>query len=293
VTRPRDGSGKDVPALSADGVTHRYRRRRAPALDDVDLAIPQGSITALVGPNGAGKSTLMRAWLGFERPARGRLGILGHDLATQRAAAVELVGFLSQSGGIYSGLDADAHFRLATSLHDGFDGTLARTVLEELGTPRGQRAGSLSGGQQKHVELAIALGTHAPVLLLDEPMASLDAFARNEFLRVLAREIRSSGRTAVLSSHIVRDIEMVCDRLVILCAGRVRLHETIAEALAMHRILDGASPPVPEGSDLVGRFRQLDGELRTVVRSTATGLPSPTLEELVMAHLAQTAGNQA
>jgi ABC-2 type transport system ATP-binding protein len=277
------GPAVETPALEASGVSHRYGRRGAWALDAVDLEVPQGSIVALVGPNGAGKSTLMRAWLGFERPRRGSLRVLGSDLSHQRREAVSQVGYLAQSDSLHPGLSADDHIDLARTLHRGFDTEIARATLAELGTPVGRGVGKLSGGQRKHVELAIALGTRAPVLILDEPLVSLDAVARNEFLRVLSREIRVSGRTALLSSHIVRDIEQVCDRLIVLSAGRVRLTGTVADALASHRIATGTVPGA------VGTIRRLDDRTESLVRCDDPALPSPDLEDLVLGYLVEDA----
>ncbi len=268
-----------APALAAHGVWHRYGFRRGPwALADVDLTVPQGSIVALVGPNGAGKSTLMRAWLGFERPTRGSVAVLGTDLAADRSAAIAQVGYLAQSGGLYPNLDAERHLQLAESLHPGFDVEGARAIIEELGAPLRRAAGSLSGGQRKHLELALALGTHAPVLILDEPLVALDVLARTEFLRVLGREMRTRGRTAILSSHIVRDIEMACDRLVVLSSGRVRLDDTLAAALEAHRL---SADPVGEP---IGRIRRLD-DTTTWLSRGATGGATPTLEDLVLGYL--------
>ena len=268
-----------APALAAEGLWHRYGFRRGPwALADVDLAVPQGSIVALVGPNGAGKSTLMRAWLGFERPTKGSVAVLGTELAADRNAAISKVGYLAQSGALYPNLDAEHHLQLAESLHPGFDVAGARAIVEELGAPLHRPAGSLSGGQRKHLELALALGTHAPVLILDEPLVALDVLARTEFLRVLGREMRTQGRTAILSSHIVRDIEMACDRIIVLSSGRVRLDDTLAATLDAHRLT-----PEPVG-DPVSRIRRPDGSIVYLGRGTTAGTV-PTLEDLVIGYL--------
>ncbi len=232
-------------ALAARAVAKRYRGG-VRALDGVDLDIPVGSITALVGPNGAGKSTLMKAWIGFERPSAGSVAVLGVDPFRDRAAALDRLGYVSQRPALYRGLTVEDHVQLAGVLRRGFDRALAERRLDELDIPLDQDTRTLSGGQQAQVMLALALGTHAPVLVLDEPLASLDPLARREFLHVLVDEVRAEGATAVLSSHVITDVEQACDRIVVLGGGRKILDESIAAALAAHRVAEG-DPPAPAG----------------------------------------------
>ena len=201
--------------FEAHGLGKRYRRRQW-ALRDVDVSVPAGSITALVGPNGAGKSTLIKAGIGFERPTAGRVFVDGVDPWKERGRAIRRVGYVPQSPSLYRELTVDDHVRLAATLRRGFDVDLARRRLDQLAIPLTSRADELSGGQQAQVGLALALGTRAPVLLLDEPLASLDPLARREFLHVLVDAVRADGATALLSSHVITDIEQACDRLLVL-----------------------------------------------------------------------------
>ena len=126
--------------------------------------------------------------------------------------------------------------------------------------------------------LALALGTRAPILLLDEPLASLDPLARREFLHVVTDAVRVDGTTALLSSHIVTDVEQACHRLIVLGVGRVLLHETVAAALAAHAVA------VTERSDAVGAFAAADGSRIFLVRGD--GDRPATLEEVVLGYLA-------
>ena len=271
------------PALEAISVSKRYRRGGVWALKEVDLQIAPGTITALVGPNGAGKTTLIRSFIGFEEPTAGSVRVMGIDPTVDRKEAIRRVGYVSQSSGLYRGLSVADHLDLAGTLRSGFDRSTAAARLEEFGIPLSQRAGDLSGGQAAQVTLAIALGTHATVLLLDEPLASLDPLARHDFLSVLVNEVRERGATALLSSHIVSDVESACDSIVVLGAGRVMLHSPIQAALAEHRLVAGA--PV-EGADVVASFGRPGGGAVYLSRSTDPELPTPTLEELVMGYLA-------
>ena len=274
--------------FEAHGLGKRYRRRRW-ALRDVDLAVPRGSITALVGPNGAGKSTLIKAGVGFERPTAGRVLVDGIDPWRHRSAAIAKVGYVPQAASLYRELSVADHVALAASLRPRFDSAMAHRRLEQLAIPLDSRADELSGGQQAQVGLALALGTRAPVLLLDEPLASLDPLARREFLHVLVDAVREEGSTALLSSHVITDIEQACDRLLVLGGGRKLLDLSIADSLAAHRIVERAGPP----DDIVGTFMDTGGGSVSLVRAPlaaiARGRPA-TLEEVVLGHLA--AGRQ-
>jgi ABC-2 type transport system ATP-binding protein len=280
--------------LTAVGLSKRYRRIEA--LRDVDLGIPAGSVTALVGPNGAGKSTLIRTWIGFERPTAGRVTVLGVDPWRRRAEAIAHLGYVPQSASLYRDLTVDDHLALAVSLRRSFDRDGAAHRLDQLDIPLRARAGELSGGQQAQVGLALALGTRAPVLLLDEPLASLDPLARREFLAVLTEAVRETGATALLSSHIVTDVEQACGRLIVLGGGRVRLHDDIASARAAHRI---APPgPAPTGTLAVAVYPAEDGRPRQLLRLEPAapgggdglegghGLEDASLEEVVLGYLA-------
>ncbi|HEX5012643.1 MAG TPA: ABC transporter ATP-binding protein [Candidatus Limnocylindrales bacterium] len=271
-------------ALETVGLGKRYGLRRW-ALHDLDLAVEEGTITALVGPNGSGKSTLLKAWVGFERPTTGRLRIHGVDPVRHRGQAIRLAGFVPQQPSLYRELSVGDHLAFATAHRPGFDAALARRYLDDLSIPLDSRADQLSGGQQAQVGLALALGSRAPVLLLDEPLASLDPLARREFLGVLVTAVRESGATALLSSHVITDIEQACDHLIVLGGGRALLAVSIAEAIAGHTVVDlEPVAPRPLGSDVVGSFPGPDGERLTLVRGG--GGRAATLEEVVIGHLA-------
>jgi ABC-2 type transport system ATP-binding protein len=265
------------PVLETRGLAKRYRRG-VWALQGIDLALPAGGITALVGPNAAGKSTLIKTWVGFERPTRGSVAVMGVDPWRDRSAALAKLGYVPQSPALYDGLSVDDHLDLARQLRPSFDRDYARNRLAQLDIPADRGGRDLSGGQQAQVALALALGTRAPILLLDEPLASLDPLARREFLHVLADAVRTDGATALLSSHIVTDVEQSCDRLIVLGVGKVLLHETVAGALAGHGI--ALEPRV----DAVATFAAPDGSRISLVRGAADR--PATLDEVVLGYLA-------
>jgi len=281
--------------LEAHGFGKRYRRRTW-ALRNVDLTVPEGSITALVGPNGSGKSTLIRGWIGFERATEGRLVTGGVDPQRDRKGAVERVGYVPQSPSLYRDLTIADQIALAGTLRDGFDGSMAAGYVERLSIPLRAKAGELSGGEQAQVGLALALATRARILLLDEPLASLDPLARREFLHLMVEAVRAAGATALLSSHVITDIEQACDRLIVLGKGHTLLDLTISEALAHHRIVEAPAADAARlagPTAVIGSFPAPAGEPLSLVR-VAVLAPvgaellgrAATLEEVVIGHLA-------
>jgi ABC-2 type transport system ATP-binding protein len=285
-------------------VSKRYKKRFKPgrwALRDVDLEIPEGSVTALVGPNGAGKTTLIRICMAFERPSSGGVEVAGVDPWKRRTEALRRVGYVPQTPAVYRGLSVEDHLAMARCLHPGFDAPYARRRLEQLGIPLDQRADTLSGGQAAQLGLAIALGTRARLLLLDEPLASLDPLARREFIHVLLEAMRSDGSTALLSSHIVTDVEEACDRLVILGGGRVLLDCPLETARRGHRLTEGESKP--NAAVEVGSFAGRGGKRQTLWRLAPEGskVNAPavapdemtSLEDVVLGYLAAGRGRGA
>jgi ABC-2 type transport system ATP-binding protein len=289
-SHPEPDGPAEALALQARAVAKRYRGG-VRALDGIDLDIPVGSICALVGPNGAGKSTLMKAWVGFERPSGGSVAVLGIDPWRDKPAALDCIGYVSQHPALYRGLSVADHVALAGSLRSGFDQTLTERRLDELSIPLGQDTRTLSGGQAAQVMLALALGTHAQVFILDEPLASLDPLARREFLYVLIDAVRTDGATAVLSSHVITDVEQACDRIVVLGGGRKVLDEPISAAIAAHWVSEADDVPTTNGVNRVATFLGPVGQPVTLWqmppdRAADPALRAATLEEVVLGHLA-------
>jgi ABC-2 type transport system ATP-binding protein len=275
-----------MPILATDRLEKRYGRTSA--LRGVTFELEPGGVTALVGPNGAGKSTLLKLCVGFERPTSGRLEVAGVDPARDRARVIGSIGYVPQDPTLYRELSVSDHLRLAAALRPGFDLQHAGDRLDDLAIPRESRPRQLSGGQAAQVWLAIALGTRAPLLLLDEPLANLDPLARREFLQVVADAARSEGVTVLLSSHVISDVEPIADRLLLVADGRILVNATIAMTRATHRVrLGGVAPPSTTAGDLVSVFPERDGrlvELRRVAAG-ADGEPA-SLEEIVLGYLA-------
>jgi len=213
--------------------------------------------------------------------------VLGVDPWRDRNRAIDQLGFVPQSPHLYRGLTVRDHLTMASRARRSFDLAVARGHLEELGVPQHATVGRLSGGQQAQVMLSLALATRAKVLLLDEPVASLDPLARSEFLQLMQRTVRTGGATALLSSHIVADLAGVCDELIILGVGRVLLHGNLPEILAWHAVVPGDAGSGPT----IARFPDESGMAVSLVRLNApvqherVGLRRPTLDEIVRGYL--------
>jgi ABC-2 type transport system ATP-binding protein len=271
--------------LVARQLTKRYRRRRTAALDHVSIDVRAATVTALVGPNGSGKSTLIKLWAGLEMPSSGMALVRGRQPGRGGRGVLGNLAYIPQAPALYRELTVGDHFDLAAHLRPGFDRHVARAHVKRLSIDVDRSCGELSGGEAAQVSLAIALATHAPILLLDEPLANLDPLARSEFLTVLREAIAMRGSTALLSSHVVRDVEQGCDWLVVLGVGRVMFDDSVAAALAGHAVLPVALPTTNE-EELVAVLP--DG--RQLLRSTGTLLAdarAPSLEDVVLGYLAR------
>jgi ABC-2 type transport system ATP-binding protein len=227
-----------VPAIQTTRLTKRYRRNTA--LSDCSITVPEGSISALIGPNGAGKTTLLRLLCGLSAPSAGTALVLG---ASPRQAPESLaqVGFLAQEMPLYRRMTAADHITMGAHLNVRWDGQSVRDRLRGLDIPLDRAVGTLSGGQRAQVALALVLAKRPRLLLLDEPVAALDPLARRHFLATLteAVAVAEGSLTVLLSSHLIADIERVCDHLILLAASHVQLCGETDELLAEHQILVG------------------------------------------------------
>ena len=278
-------------ALSMRDLGKRYGSTWA--LHDCSLEIPEGTVTALVGPNGAGKTTLLALAGGLAAPTTGDVEVFGHSPRCDAKAVLPRIGFLAQDHPLYRGFTIAETLTLGRRLNPTWDGKLAARRIEALGLPLNKKVGKLSGGQQAQVALTLALGKRPDLLLLDEPVASLDPLARREFLQSVMEVVAESRTTVILSSHIVADLERVCDRLIILSGNRVQLAGEIEGVIASHRLLTGPR----SDSATLGRthdvIRERHTERQTTMLVRANGhvydagwsIHEVDLEEIVLAYL--------
>ncbi len=265
------------------------------ALRNCSVQLPAGSVIALVGPNGAGKTTLLHLVTGLLRPTEGRVTVFGHDSGTGSAEALARVGFVAQDHPLYPGFTAAELLTMGRKLNLRWDQKLAERRLADLDIPLTKRVGKLSGGQQSQVALALALAKRAPLLVLDEPLANLDPIARRDFMRVLMAAVAEDGLTVLLSSHVIADLEPICDHLVLLNRAAVQLAGAIDEVLAEHQLLTGPyAGPVPELPGII-RANHSDRHVELLVRAQGGQtdihpvwqVRPVGLEELILAYIDQ------
>jgi len=276
--------------IAASGLGKAYRRTWA--LRDCTLAIPEGHVVGLVGPNGAGKTTLLQLAAGLLTPTRGTISVLG-DRPAAGPAQLARVGFVAQDTPVYARMTVADHLRLGAWLNPGWDNDLARRRTDQLGLDPKQRSGSLSGGQRAQLALTLAIAKRPGLLILDEPVAALDPLARREFLRMLMETVAEHGTSVVLSSHLVADLERVCDYLIVLVASQVRVTGEVSELLATHRRLSGPRRDLgtlPAGQDVIEQSHT-DKQTSLLVRTSepvhdpAWAVTPVSLEDLVLAYM--------
>jgi ABC-2 type transport system ATP-binding protein len=217
--------------IESRGLGKRYRRKWA--LRDCTLTIPGGHIVALVGPNGAGKTTLLSMAVGLTRPTEGTVTVLGGQPAGS-PAALDRIAFVAQDAPLYRNLPVADMLRLARNLNLRWDQQRAHDRLALLEIPLTQRVGQLSGGQKAQLALTIALARRPALLVLDEPLASLDPVAREDFMASVVEAAGRDGISVLLSSHVLAELERVASYLIVLARGQVQVAGTVSELLASH-----------------------------------------------------------
>jgi ABC-2 type transport system ATP-binding protein len=278
-------------AVRVTSLGKRYRSNWA--LRECCVEIPTGRITALVGPNGAGKTTLLRLSLGLLEPTSGEISVFGWSPTSQPTLVLARVGFVPQDRPLYRHFTVADILAMGRHLNPRWDQGAAVGRLERLNIPMNRRLGQLSGGQTAQVSLALALGKRPDLLLLDEPLSNLDPLARRDFLRELVEVVASDGLTVVLSSHVVAELERVCDHLVILNNGRVQVAGDIDELLGMHKLLiaPAVDPSVIDGDTTI--VQATHSERQSVMLAKVGPHPvrpdweqhEVSLEDLVLAYL--------
>jgi ABC-2 type transport system ATP-binding protein len=280
--------------LETEGLTKRYGRH--PGLSDCTLHIPPGRVVGLVGPNGAGKTTLLQLAVGLLTPTAGRIEVLGGRPASGPDQLAR-VGFVAQDTPTYANLTVADHLRLGAHLNPRWDDEVAQTRIDRLGLDHARPAGKLSGGQRAQLALTLAVAKRPELLVLDEPVASLDPLARREFLQSLMEFTAESGASVILSSHLVADLERVCDFLIVLADSRVLVAGDVDELLATHPRLVGLrrDPEVLPAGATVIQASHTDRQSTLIVRSETPiddgvwNSERLDLEDLVLAYMAKAA----
>ncbi|WP_229818332.1 ABC transporter ATP-binding protein [Streptomyces chromofuscus] len=285
-----DGQYAGDTALEAHGVGVRYRRGWA--LRDCSFRLPAGRICGLVGPNGAGKTTLLGVAANMLGPTEGALRVFG--AAPGSAEAGRRTAFLAQEKPLYRRFTVAETLRLGRELNPGWDQRAAEDIVRAGNVPLDARVGTLSGGQRTRVAFALAFGKRPDLLLLDEPMSDLDPVVRHELMGTLMAEAAERGTTVLMSTHVLAELESVCDYLVVVSSGAVRLAGDVDELLAVHTLVTGVQedggPPAGLERHTVVESRVTGRQFTALVRPegpvTGPWETAPvTMEELLLAHL--------
>jgi ABC-2 type transport system ATP-binding protein len=277
-----------APAVEVDGAGRRFGKRWA--LRDCHLQIPEGRVVGLVGSNGAGKTTLLHLVVGLLEPTEGEVTVLGARPGT--GDALRRVGFFPQHAPLYAGLTVAEHLELGRRLNDRWDTELAAARIERLALDPKQKGGRLSGGQRAQLALTLAMAKRPDLLVLDEPVASLDPLARRELLADVMTLVAEEGPTVILSSHLLSDVERVCDHLIVLADGRVRFAGDIDELLASHKVVTGPRRTSAPSDQEVVQVRHSGRQTTMLVRTDrpivdpGLAVADVGLEEIVLAYMA-------
>ncbi len=285
------GGSEDV-AVSTVDLAKSYRT--VTALRDCTISVPAGKISALVGPNGAGKTTLLKLLAGLSRPTRGTATVLGHTPGQDRGFLAE-IGFLAQDVPLWRRFSAADHIQIGARLNPRWDADAAVARLRGVGVDLDRPVATLSGGERAQVALSLALAKRPLLLLLDEPVAALDPLARRHFMAALVEAVADGDLTVVISSHLIGDLERICDHLVLLAAGHTQLCGDITELVSAHKVLTG---PRRERLDVAGVDAVIEAShtsrQSTLLVRLAGPVPDPawqvedvTLEDLVLAYMGQ------
>jgi ABC-2 type transport system ATP-binding protein len=284
--------------LEARGLGKQYGRKWA--LSDCTIVIPEGHVVGLVGPNGAGKSTLLNLAVGLLAPTAGTISVLGQQPGSTPEHLGQ-VGFVAQDTPTYGGLSIADHLHFGAWMNPTWDADLAERRIEQLGLDPKQKAGKLSGGQRAQLALTLALAKRPKLLILDEPVASLDPLARREFLQQLMAAVVEHELSVVLSSHLVADLERVCDYLIVLVSSRVLVADGVDDLLAGHRRLTGPRrdpDSLPDNQEVIEESHT-DKQSTLLVRTDERVLdPAWTVEEvgledLVLAYMGRAGGDRS
>ena len=283
-----------TPAITTTGLTKRYGKTAA--LNDCTITVPEGRICALIGPNGAGKTTLLKLLAGLSRPTAGQVTVNG-SVPRQDPAFLAEIGYLAQEIPLYRRLSAEDHIRAGAHLNPRWDSASVRERLAALNIPLDRPVGKLSGGQRAQVALSLILGKRPRLLLLDEPVAALDPLARRNFLGTLTDGVAIGGLTVMLSSHLVTDMERVCDHIVMLSSSRVQVCGDIDDVLAEHKLLVGPRKDTTaiERDNHVVQVTRTPRQTTMLVRlngpvhDPAFQVSDVSLEEIVLAYMGEDA----
>jgi ABC-2 type transport system ATP-binding protein len=240
-------------AIEVNGVTVRYGRRVA--VDHVTLAIPRGSVYALLGRNGAGKSSLVRCILGEQKPESGSVALLGEDVWTRRAQLMQRVGVVSEDADAPPTMRVASLARFSASLYPRWDRAAFDERLSRFGVSQSARFGELSKGQKKQVSVALALAHEPELLVLDDPTLGLDVVARKSLFEEVITELADRGTTVLITTHDLAGVETIADHAGVLAGGKLLIDEELEALKSRFRRVRFARRPALVGNVAAAAMR--------------------------------------
>jgi ABC-2 type transport system ATP-binding protein len=269
------------------------RFRHGWALRHCSFQLRRGTVTAVVGPNGAGKTTLLSAVAGLRAPTEGRIEIDGRAVTTTPAHAE--LGFLAQDKPLYRSFRVRDMLEAGRRMNARWDAAHAGQLVRAARLDPGAKVGLLSEGERTRLALALVLGRRPSLLVLDEPMADLDPLARLEIAQTLMTEVADTGMTVLLSSHILGEVQDMCDDLLLLQEGRIAVQGVLEELLATHRVLIGPAATLADRAflprDAIVEVSQAARQTTVLLNRPLTATPegwaqeTPSLDEVVVGYL--------
>lgn len=247
-------------AITTDKLTVRSDSKTI--LDAITVAVPRGAVVGLVGRNGAGKSTLLRCLAGLTEPDAGSSTLLGCPSLQLSDGVRARIGYVAQTPDLFEWLTVLDHLKLIGSAYVQWSEERCMILAARLALPLFGKVRDLSGGDQQKLAVVLALAHDPDLLLLDEPVASLDPMTRQEFMRAMFGNRDNDGRTVIISSHILTDLERVVSHVAFLRGGRLQLFDTWDAMLDNLRLVDDAVLDIRDEPDAAVRGRVLTlGEL--------------------------------
>ncbi len=268
-------------AIHVNGLVKKFKHF---TLGPVDLALPQGCVMGLIGENGAGKSTLINLLLGLKRPDEGSIEILGQPAQSDSAALRQQIGVVLDIPGFPSVMRAAEIGKLLSAGFPGWDGEKFRSLCEEFSLPQKTTFGNYSRGMKMKLSIAAALAHDPKLLILDEPTGGLDPVARDEILDLFYNFIQSPDRSILLSSHILSDLEKICDYIAFLHEGKILLQgekDGLKETYGLLRGSRSEIDALPEEA-VKGLRKTESGDEALVLRRYCPQAEPVTLEELMV-----------
>ena len=262
-----------TPAIQVQHLTFTVRAGlldRHTVLDDISFTLPEGAVMGLVGRNGAGKSSLLRCLVGLAVPQEGSSQLLGSPSLDLSDAVRERLGYVAQTPDLFARLNGNEHLREMAAAYRNFDERRALLLALKLDLPLGIRADKLSLGDQQKLSVVLALAHRPGLLILDEPVASLDPLARRDFMREMFADA-DEKRSVLISSHLLSDLERVVSHVMFLREGRIQLVDSWDALMENLRVIACAEVPVHAG---VLNGRRTDQGFHALVDLRAADAPA-------------------